>query len=380
MDSKKYLRIAIDCRVLGKKRTGDEVYTKNLVLNLVKIDSRNQYFLLFDKEVKDEILGILLPSNFKIITITPSHKLLWTMYTLPKWLRKNNIDVLHAQYITPLWLPKKIKVVTTIHDVSWKFYPRHIKKSDLFFLNVLIPISLKRANFVITVSQTSKKDIVSIYKLPSEKVVAIYNGVGEKFNSFIVSDAELGQVRKKYSLPENFILYVGTLQPRKNIPALLEAFNMLNTKYKILNTKLVIAGGRGHNYDKRIDMLMEKYKLQDKVLFPGFVDEKDLPTMYKLSNIFVFPSLYEGFGIPVIEAMAMGAPVIVSNKSCLPEVVGEAGFIIDPDNSEEFAGVIYKILFNSDLRNCLIEKGYKRAKDFNWNKMAEETLKLYYSI
>lgn len=368
MDSKKYLRIAIDCRTIGKKRTGDEVYTKNLVLNLARVDSQNQYFLLFDRQVNPEELDLLLPSNFKIVVITPSHKLLWTMYALPKWLRKNNIDILHVQYITPFWLPKNIKVITTIHDISWKFYPQYIKKSDLFFLNALIPISLKKADKIITVSQTSKNDIVKIFKISPDKIAMIYNG----------ADNTVGHAMSdSINLPEKFILYVGTLQPRKNIPALLEAFNILNTKYPILNTKLIIAGGKGHNYDQRIDMLVEKYKLQDKVLFPGFVDEKDLATMYGLADLFVFPSLYEGFGIPAIEAMAMGTPVVVSNKSCLPEVVGQAGLIVDPENSEEFADVIYKILSDKALRNNLIEKGYKRAKEFSWEKTAKETLEVY---
>lgn len=375
MINDKYLRIAIDCRALGKKRTGDEVYTKNLVTNLANIDNKNQYFLLFDKEAKIQELGFSLPSNFKTVTILPSYKLLWTMYSLPKWLRKNKVDVLHVQYITPFWLPRDVKLITTIHDVSWKFYPQHIKKSDLFFLNILIPTSLNKANKIITVSQTSKDDIVKIFKISPDKIAMIYNGVDN-----IVGHAMSDNVIKKYNLPKKFIFYVGTLQPRKNIPALLETFNILNTKYQVLDTKLVIAGGKGHNYDQRIDTLVEKYKLQDKVLFPGFVDEKDLPTMYKLANVFVFPSLYEGFGIPVIEAMAMGAPVIVSNKSCLPEVVGRAGLIIDPEDSIEFAKTIYDLISNEKLRNNLIEKGHKRAKEFSWNKMAEETLKLYYSI
>lgn len=368
------LRIAIDCRTIGKKRTGDEVYTKNLVLNLAKIDSRNQYFLLFDRKVEDVILGISLPSNFKIATITPSHKILWTMYSLPKWLIRNHVNILHVQYITPIWLPKHIKAITTIHDVSWKFYPQYIKKNDLLFLNTLIPLSLKRADKIITVSQTSKNDIVKIYKLPSEKVVMIYNGINTSVG-YAIPDSDY--VMQKYNLPKDFILYIGTLQPRKNIPALLKAFSILNTKYKTPDTKLVIGGGRGHNYDERIDVIVKKYMFENNVVFPGYIDDEDLPTLYKLAKVFVFPSLYEGFGIPPIEAMAYGTPVVVSDKSCLPETVGDAGLVVDPENSKAFAEAMYRAIHDESLRRALIEKGYKRAGEFSWERAARETLKLY---
>jgi len=366
------LRIAIDCRTIGKKRTGDEVYTKNLVLNLAKIDSKNQYFLLFDRNVDRAILGSIPPANFKIITITPSHKLLWTMYSLPKWLKKNHVDVLHVQYIAPLWLPKHIKLITTLHDVSWKFYPQYIKKSDLFFLNTLIPISIKKADKIITVSQTSKEDIVKTYAIPPDKVRVVYNGV-----HIPIGYATPDRVIEKYHLPKNFIFYVGTLQPRKNVPSLLRTFQVLRNKYKVENVQLVIGGGRGHNYDERIDVLVEQYKLKDDVIFPGYIDNEDLPILYKLAKVFVFPSLYEGFGIPPLEAMASGTPVVVSDKSCLPETVGDAGLVVDPEDSEVFAEAIYRAMYDEPLRYALIEKGYKRAKELSWERAARETVILY---
>lgn len=372
------LKIAIDCRAIGKKRTGDEVYVKHLVFQLAKNDHRNNYFLLFDrKNVSEKDIGFSLPPHFKIVTILPAHKLLWTMYSVPRWLRKHHVDVLHVQYITPFWLPRNIKVITTIHDVSWKFYPEYIKKSDLFFLNTLIPLSLARASRIITVSETSRRDIIKIYNIAERKVVSIYNGVGEEFVK--PSQEKKEAVMKKYNLPEKFILYVGTLQPRKNVPALLEAFQCLVSKWEIPGLKLVIVGGKGHNYDSRIDGVVKRYHLTDKVLFPGYIDSQDLPSVYASARLFVFPSLYEGFGIPLIEAMGVGTPVVASNQSCLPEVVGEGGMVVDPHNTEMLAQAMRMLLTDELKRKEFIEKGYKRAAEFTWEKTAKKTLELYYA-
>lgn len=373
------IRIAIDCRTLGRKRTGDEVYVRNLVLNLMKIDKVNQYFLLFDREIQAGELCFEVSSNFHVTAITPGGKFLWTMYYLPKWIKANKIDVLHVQYITPFWLPQGTKLVTTIHDVSWKFYPQYIKKSDLFFLNTLIPVSLKKADKIITVSETSKKDIVRIYGLPEEKVAAIYNGVGDNFKSYVNSAGEEERVKKKYNLPDNFILYLGTLQPRKNVPSLLEAFYLWDKEYAG-QARLVIGGGKSYNYDNRIDGLINEHNLKNKITLTGYIEDSDLPAIYKLAKAFVFPSLYEGFGIPVIEAMAVGTPVIVSDQSCLPEVAGEAGLVVDPGDKKKFAEAIHRIMTDEKLRGELAGKGRERAAEFNWEETAKKTLKIYTTL
>lgn len=356
------------------------MYVKNLVYHLTKLDSQNQYFLLFDRNgVSEKEIGFSLPGNFKIVAILPSYKLLWTMYSMPKWIKKNTIDVLHVQYITPLWLPGRTKLITTIHDVSWKFFPLYIKRSDLFFLNILIPLSIKRANKVITVSHTSREDIIKIYKLSPGKVVSIYNGVDkELFNN--TNDIVTTKIIQKYKLPEKYIFYVGTLQPRKNIPALIRAFNVLITKYNIPDIKLVVGGGKSHNYDERIDSVIKQYGLENKIIPAGYIDQRDLPYLYKLAKVFVFPSLYEGFGIPVIEAMACGTPVVVADKSCLPEVAGQAGLAVDPAQTEKFADTIYKALSDEKIRKELISKGYERAKEFDWKNTAQQTFIIYTHI
>ena len=381
------MKIGIDIRLIGKKRTGDEAVFFNLVKNLAEIDSKNQYFLFIDRdpeiassairrkggnyELAEEIKKLNLKENFKIIFLNSPNRFWWNFWALPHSLNKNSVDVFHTQYIAPFWLPKNVKLVLTIHDISFNFFPQFIKKSDLLFLKTLIPRSLKMAAKVIAVSEFTKKEIEKYYHIPAEKITAIHNGVDFELFNQIISTEKLEEVKRKYNLPENFILYVGTLQPRKNITVVIEAL-------KDLDIKLVFAGNRkAHNFDKRIDETIEKNNLEDRVIFPGWIDEEDKPALYKLARCFVFPSLYEGFGIPIIEAMAAGTPVISSDIPCLTEVGGEGALFADPKNLEEFTQKIQEILSDKNLRDSLIKKGTEIAKSYTWQKNAEKTVGVY---
>lgn len=403
------MRIGIDIRAIGKQRTGDEVYFFNLVKNLAAIDKENEYYLYIDRDskkdedLKREIEKLELGNNFKIIFINSPNRFWWNLWALPNYLKKNpvypvrniqpdslnthltqisnGVDIFHTQYIAPFWLPKKTKLVLTIHDISFNFFPRYIKKSDLFFLKTLLPRSIKRADKIVTVSESEKKNIIDFYKIPPEKVEFTYNGVDfERFNRSY-SDEEKERIREKYNLPEKFILYIGTLQPRKNIPALIEAFNIFSEKYNQKNLKLVLAGNRkARNFDKRIDKLIERYQLQGKIIFPGWIDEDDKPILLQSARCFVFPSLYEGFGIPIIEAMAAGTPVVCSDIPALREIGESAALFCDPKNSQEFAENISKILTDTDLRKELVEKGKNNASKYSWQKTAEKTLAIYENL
>ncbi|OGI25507.1 MAG: hypothetical protein A3J76_03625 [Candidatus Moranbacteria bacterium RBG_13_45_13] len=381
------MKIGIDIRVIGKNRTGDEVVFFNLVKNLAKIDRENDYQLFTDRDPKkdpalaEEIENLELKNNFEVIYINSPNRFWWNFWALPNYLRKNPVDIFHTQYIAPFRLPKKIKLVLTTHDISFNFFPQYIRFSDLFFLKTLIPRSLRRADRIVTVSKNEREQIINFYKIPSEKVNFAYNGVDfEIFNQTIPEEA-LERIRKKYGLPEKFFLYVGTLQPRKNIPALIQALAIFYKKYKMNDIKLVIAGNRkARNFDPEIDKTIEKYNLRDSANFPGWVDEKDKPALYKLAECFVFPSLYEGFGIPIIEAMAAGLPVVSSDKSCLPEVGGDAALFADPGDPEEFAKKIHEILSDKNIREDLVRKGASCAQEFSWQKTAEKTLEIYQSL
>ena len=374
------MKIGIDIRVIGKNRTGDEVYFFNLVKNLAATDKTSKYFLFTDRDpekdsdLKREMEKLKLGPNFKIIFLNSPNRFCWNLWTLPNYLKKNPVDIFHTQYIAPFWLPKNTKLVLTIHDISFNFFPEHIKKTDLFFLKTLIPRSIRRADKIITVSASERDKIIDFYKITPEKVDFTYNGVDfEKFSQRF-SNEQKKTIRKKYNLPEKFLLYLGTLQPRKNIPVLIEAMESIDIK-------LVIAGNRDvHNFDRKIDEAIEKNDLQDKIIFPGWIDEEDKPALLQMADCFVFSSLYEGFGIPVIEAMSAGTPVVCSDIPVLREIGKGATLFCDPENSQQFSENISKILNDENLRRDLAEKGKSIAQKFTWPKTAEKTLEIYKSL
>ena len=381
------MRIGIDIRLIGKKQTGSEAVFFNLVKNLAEIDQSNQYFLFTDTDPKQnddlklEIDKLKLKNNFQIIFIDSPNRFWWNLWALPNYLRQHPVNVFHTQYIAPFWMPKNIQLVLTIHDISFNFFPQFVKYSDLFFLKMLIPRSLRIATKVIAVSEFTKDEIEKYYHVPAEKIAVARNGVDfELFNQNITQE-KLKQVRQKYNLPQQFILYIGTLQPRKNIPVLIKAVKILREKFDFQDTSLVVAGNRkAHNFDPKIDKTIKKYNLESCVIFPGWIDEKDKPALYKLASCFVFPSLYEGFGIPIIEAMAAGAPVVSSGIACLTEVGGNAVLFADPKKPEEFAQKIHEILSNENLRKDLVRKGTETAQKYTWRENAEKTLVVYKSI
>lgn len=369
------MNIAIDIRAIGKKRTGDEVYTLELVKGLVKLETGHNFYLFTDTEDWYQVPELKnLPTNWQVITLLPKSKLIWTEYLLPKACHKYHIDLLHIQYIAPIWgLPKYTKMLNTIHDISWKFVPQHIRFLDKFLLNTLIPISIKKSDAIITVSKHSKYAIQHIFGTDLDKIHSIYNGgYIEHIPTVLSSSQKVKEVLKEY-----YILYLGSLQPRKNVPTELKAF----AKYLELNPdsqlKFVIVGGRGYNYDKQIDITIIEYNLSKKVIFTGFITDEEKILILKQAQAFVYLSLYEGFGIPLIEAMSLSTPVIASNTSCLPEIVEEAGILTDPYNIDNIAQAIQDLTNNSRLAKNYKEKGLERAKLFTWQTMAKQTYRIY---
>jgi len=377
--------VGIDIRNIGKKRTGDEAVFFNLAKNLAKIDQKNEYRLFTDiteKSTLDEITGrleIAGRSSFKIISLRTFNRFSWNFWTLPRYLRQNPVDVYHTQYITPFFVPKRIKIVTTIHDISFNFFPQFIKLADLFFLKILIPLSLKRADKIIAVSKFTRDEIVKYYKVNPEKIDWVYNAATDDFLEKNVSLGQLEEVRKKYALPEKFILYLGTMQPRKNLSLLVEAFGKV--KRKIPDLKLVMAGGKNaYNFDKEIGKAINRNYLSEDVIFPGFVTESEKLAFFRLAKAFCFPSLYEGFGIPILEAFSAGTPVVASAIPVHHEIAGPAGLFFEASNSDALAEKIHEICSDESLRSRLIEKGKVQSGKFSWKTAAEKTLSIYENL
>ncbi len=369
------MNIAIDIRSIGKKRTGDEVYTAKLIKGLVSLDVGHSFYLFTDTEdwYQSPVLKDL-PQNWRVIPLLPKSKLLWTEYLLPKACHKYHIDLLHIQYIAPLFgLPKYTKMLNTIHDISWKFVPQHIKFLDKFLLNTLIPQSIKNSDAIITVSKHSKYAIQNIFGTDLAKIHNIYNGGYIDSIPTVISTSQ----KVRMALKEEYILYLGSLQPRKNIPTAIQAFVKYIESHPDSKLKFVIAGGKGYNYDTQIDKVIIENEAQDKVIFVGFITDEEKILLLKQAKAFIYVSLYEGFGIPLIEAMSLNTPIISSNTSCLPEVVGDSGILVDPYNLEEITKAITTLLHNPIIAKEYKAKGLDRSKTFTWDHMVKQTYNIY---
>lgn len=294
---------------------------------------------------------------------------LWTQWRLPLelFLGKPGPDVFFTPgHYAPRYSP--CPTAMAIMDLSYIYFPKMFKKKDLWQLQTWTARSVKKTRKILTISQFSKNAIIEYYHVDSDRVIVTYPGF--KMNHFVIQN----QILKKYGLVNDYLLYVGTLQPRKNLPKLIEAFDLLKSSYPHLS--LVIVGKKGWLYEE-IFTKVKALGLGKKVIFTGYVPDEELPAFYQNARCFCLPSLYEGFGIPALEAMAYGCPVVVSNVSSLPEIVADAGILVDPQSIPDIAQGIEKILkMDSVNRQNLIQKGQERVKQFSWEKCAKETLQV----
>lgn len=391
------MRIAIDIRKIGKKSTGDEVVFYHLVKELAKLkESQKHKFLLLTDQNITKISNILgkLPSNFEIHQVVPTAKLFWTFYSLPRFLRKNPVDVLHVEYIPPFHLSRRIKIVTTIHDVSFRANPEWIKKKDSLLLNNFIPIGLKRVNAVITVSEFSKREIVKFYNYPKEKIFVTHPAIDRRIFDPQVKLASKGAIQKLTGSKDPYLLHISSLQPRKNVPLIVRAHARLLADWREedsvwKNTKLVLVGNKkGYNYDKGIDEEVSKQiqnnQISEKdVISTGYLSTDLLPAIYRNALVFVFPSSYEGFGIPLLEAMSCKTPVVASNIGSFKEVGAGAATLVEiagRDGKKRLAEAIKNLVENKKLRQEQIKAGLERIKLFDWGQLARKTLEVYENI
>ncbi len=371
------MRIGIDASSTIPPRTGIGNYTYNLLQALGRIDKENEYILYFNYFRPSKIIPKFEQPNFeKVINRIPCRvqRVLHNNLKLPIELFVGKIDVFHSpNYFLPP--TRGAKGIITIHDITFKRFPETQTRSDTRYANKWVPEALKMANGIITDSQSAKRDIIELLGVPENKIDVIYGAVDQRF--LPINDIQiLQEVKMKYNLPEKFLLYVGTLEPRKNISGLLQAFAILRQN---ISYKLVIAGGKGWLYDEIFE-IVRKLNLTEDVIFAGYVPDEDLPAFYNLADLFVFPSLYEGFGLPPLEAMACGVPVVCSNTSSLPEVAGDVAIMVDPYDVEGLAEAMHKILADVTLQQKMRAKGLKRAKLFSWEEAAKKTLAVYRKV
>ncbi len=282
------------------------------------------------------------------------------------------VDVFHGgNFIT--YKTKKAKNVITIHDLAFLKFSNIANDHTYRHHTLWLPYSIEKADHIIAVSQQTKQDIIEYYKVPESKITVTYLAADHHIKT--EDDTTVNIIKAKYALPEQYVLYVGTIEPRKNIPFLIEGYALAKKQYKFEH-KLLLVGGKGWK-DEPVYQMINKYSLKDDVIFSGYVDEEDLPAIYTGASLFLFPSVYEGFGIPVLEAMQCKVPVITSNVSSLPEIVGEAGRLVSLKQRDDFIDSIGELLGDEKKRKQYAEAGAKQAQQFSWNKTALQTLEVY---
>lgn len=363
------MRIGIVTNFADKPLTSIGYYTCSLVHHLLQIKKHEYTFIHFRKtnnkiykQAKEVVYPFpaFLPETVKV--------------DLGVRLASSTLDVVHIPSQMGFLLPVSCAKVLTVHDLTPYLFPWMHPLAWGILHRYFLPLILRRADMVITDSESTKRDIMKSIRVPETKIRSIYLAVdAERYK--VLPPSYVEPIRQKYQLNFPYILYVGNLEPRKNIPTLLKAFRVVSQESSS-NYKLVIVGQKIWKY-RQIFNTVTGLNLQDKVIFLGHVPEQDLPLIYNAASLFVFPSIYEGFGLPPLEAMMCGVPVIASNSSSLPEVVANAGIMVDPYDSDALAIAINQVLADDSLRTTLIKKGLERAKFFNWRKCAEETVAVY---
>jgi glycosyltransferase involved in cell wall biosynthesis len=368
------MRIGLITNMMDKPNGGIGRYTENLVSNLLLIDRKNEYYLIHSNKKDYNFIGNYQEIRLPFFDSIPK-KLITGTFLFEKICKDYKLDILHdLGQISPFFFKSKTKKVLTIHDLSVYRYPKYFSLYARTY-SKLFPTITKNTNKIITDSNSSKRDIIKILGVKKENIDVVYLGIENKFK-VIRNKKTLKELRTKYNLPRQYVLFIGTIEPRKNLVSLIKAFAKALPSLKG-DIKLIIGGKIGWEKNT-IYSLPEKLGINNRIQFIGKVEEEDLAPLYSLASTFVYPSLYEGFGLPPLEAMACGCPVITSNVSSLPEVVDDAAILINPYSLEDELGInINRILDDARFRQKLIEKGVQNAKSFSWINTAKQTLEIY---
>lgn len=369
------MKIGIEARpIRWSYGTGIGNYTYDLIAKFAEIDTVNDYTFLWPDDDPLSWIPFTRKYGYYFLPKDDERETL----EMPYWLTKEGVDVFHLPQ-NGFRIPEleSCKIIVTIHDLIPYILPEMVRPSFLKRFIHEMPYIVERADRIITVSTTSKTDIVKIFKINPAKITVIPSAPSSAYQQ-LPKDETRQKLRNQYGIKKSYILYVGGLNPRKNITELIYAYSKICRELPG-NRQLLIFGPNGQHLD-RLRLLAKSLNLEETVLFPGFVPSQDLPLFYNGADLFVYPSLYEGFGLPPIEAMACGTPVITSNVSSLPEVVGDAAVQINPYDTLEMADAIFRVLTDEMLRESLIKKGLEHRLKYNWNKIAGEILAVYQDV
>jgi len=377
------MKIGVDIRTLMDARySGVSEYTLNLLKRMLELDTINEYRFFYNSFGDCPNVPEFAKKNVRLIKYNYPNKILnyfyFKIFNSPKIDKELEADVFFMPHINFIGLSQGAKSLITVHDLSFLRYGEFFSwRKNFWHRMVNVRKMIKRFSLVVAVSENTKRDILELCSISPDKIKVIYSGIGEEYRKLGDDQAaKLVEVKNKHGLPDKFILYLGTVEPRKNVEGIIGAYNQLRIKnYELRDYKLIIAGSRGWR-SNNIYKKWEQSEFKNDIRFLDYVAGEDKVYLYNLASAFVYPSFYEGFGFPPLEAMAAGCPVIASFASSLPEVVGDAGLMVDPYNINDMARAMAEILTDKGLRNRLIARGLEQVKKFNWRNTADEYLKI----
>lgn len=370
------MKISIDARGINLyKGTGIGTYTENVTRELLNIDKENNYTLFWNGKDYD----LFKKSNSKIVFSSNRHGGFYENFYIPSYLKENNIDLHHIpQNGIGLSESYSTNSIITLHDLIPYKLPETVGPGYLERFLREMPKILNTTKGILTVSEYSKKDILKFFKgYPEDKIFVTPLAANSNFKPLDKSVC-FQFIKETFNITTPYILYIGGFSTRKNVRELILAFNQINSSLKSPYT--LVLGGAVKDEGKKLVSLVESLNLENNVVFTGYLDDAILPILYNGAESFIYPSLYEGFGLPPLEAMSCGTSVITSNLTSIPEVTGDAAILIDPFNSQELSDKLFELLDNDDLRKNLAKKGYEKSLEFSWRKTAEKTLKAYNSL
>lgn len=363
------MNIAINGLIIDQEKTGIGQYGYNLLNSILRNGSKYNYTIYLQNGIELNYGSIVYRNQYR----KRAKRILDEQIVMPYKFRKN--DLAHfLDYSSPI-IGIQNPFIITIHDLCFYKYPETFTYGSRKLKSIITPISVKNANKIIAVSENTKRDLIEYFPNAENKIEVIYPGPPEVEKIF--SKSQIDKVKSNYGIVGDYILSVGTLEPRKNLKRLIQAFKAINGVFN--DIKLVIVGKSGWLYDD-IFKNINNDKLRENIIITGYVEQKDISALYSGAEVFVYPSLYEGFGLPPLEAMCCGTPVVVSNTSSLPEVVGNAGVYVEPFSIDSIAEGIIKVIRDKELRNELVQRGYKQANKFSWDKAAAAVVNIYREI
>ncbi|MBM4428877.1 MAG: glycosyltransferase family 4 protein, partial [Chloroflexi bacterium] len=363
------MRVGIDARLVYYRQAGISQYTLRLLEQFAALNQADEFIVLQSRKDRSQLVN---QSNFRKRSLwTPPHHRL-EQFLLPLELAAIDLDVLHSPDFIPPF-QRACRSVITIHDLNFLLYPHFLTPESASYYGQ-IDQAVRRCDHIIAVSESTRRDIIRLTGAPESKITVVHEAAHPIYRP--ITDQEwLRQARTTLNVPEEFVLFVSTIEPRKNVPTLLMAYKQLVDNYRPA-AHLVLAGEKGWLFDE-VFTLVDKLHLRERVHFLGRVSPEQLLSLYNLARLLVHPAFYEGFGLPPLEAMACGTPVVVSNTSSLPEVVGDAALLVDPTDVDGLAVAVWRLLSDEALAAEMSEKGLKRSRRFSWEKAALETLEIY---